>query len=66
MQFFNFGNDESFHFFKWVCESGLVDVQRLIDEAFQNAEHDKWLEIGTCVSWVVRDKLADLLQDVLD
>lgn len=71
MQFFNFGNSETFHFFKWVSESGQVvsengqDLQGLIDKAFQEAEGDAFFKMDVDVCYVVKEKLADLLYDVI-
>jgi hypothetical protein len=36
--FFNFGNDETFHFFHWICQSVHGGPDALIEEAFTQAE----------------------------
>jgi hypothetical protein len=67
VEFFDFGNSESFHFFKWLGEQpGERGPQALIARAFEAADTDKWLEMGACVSRVVRDKLADILGELLE
>jgi hypothetical protein len=33
VQFFNFGNDETYHCFRWVTEGGRVSPDRLIQDA---------------------------------
>jgi hypothetical protein len=65
MQFFNFGNDQTYHFFKWVTESGMVKPDELIAKAQQQVEGDEWFKMGMDVSSVARDKLSELLKDVL-
>jgi hypothetical protein len=67
IQFFNFGNDETFHFFKWVSESGQVTPATLIATAYHNSEapDDEHLEDeDICV--VARNRLAGLLADLLE
>src|SRR6478735_4101238 len=66
IEFFNFGSNETFHFFKWITESGQVDLQSLIDEAFKRAETDDFLEMGMGVCETVRPILADVLEEKLD
>lgn len=70
MQFFNFTNEETFHFFKWVTDSGQVDPKALIEEADSSVEADTehFEEEAICV--VARDILARplyvLLEDALE
>ena len=66
MQFFNFGSQETFHFFKWVTESGCLKTDELIAKAMQQVEGDEMFEMGVSVSDVARDKLAELLEEALD
>ena len=66
MEFFNFGNDETFHFFKWICESGQADANDLIANAYKEAEalaDDEFEEENICI--VVRNHLANTLRDLL-
>ena len=66
IQFFNFGNDETFHFFRWVSESGQVDPGTLIATAYEQADapDDEHFDADViCI--VVRDKLANLLEEVI-
>jgi hypothetical protein len=62
--FFNFGNEETYHFFMWVAEGGSVDPQQLILSAYDAAEksEDRLTAgvLGHC--HVVRKELARLLQ----
>jgi hypothetical protein len=63
--FFNFGNDETFHFFTWVT-GGDFDVPAMIAEAFHAAEtpdNEHSPDEDVCI--VVRDKLAARLEDLL-
>jgi hypothetical protein len=70
MQFFNFTNDETFHFFKWVTESGQVDPNALIAEAYSKVETDEEHFEGEDICVVAKDILAEqlsnLLEDALD
>lgn len=65
MQFFNFYNSATYHFFQWVCNSGRVDVESLVRGAFGLVEGDPWFEILD-VSTIAQDKLAGLLERILD
>jgi hypothetical protein len=72
IQFFNFGTDETYHFFKWITESGLVSTEQLIRDAYADAEkategsQDRDIEeaLGLCV--LVQEKLAGLLWLVVE
>jgi len=66
MQFFNFWNPQTFHYFKWLTEGGAVDCAALVAKAMERVEGDSWFEMGVCVSRVVRDKLAEDLEELLD
>lgn len=65
MEFFDFGNSETFHVFKWASsQCPQVDVPALIAKAFElAAEEEEGLEVDT--SHAVRDKLADLLEEAV-
>jgi hypothetical protein len=62
MEFFNFRNAETFHFFKWLCHSGCVDVEGLIELALQHSQAPELFELGFDLSRVAREKLAELLE----
>jgi hypothetical protein len=69
MQFFNFTNEETFHFFEWVTRGKQVDPEALIADAYRDAENDRegaliGEAMGIC--YLVRDHLADRLADVLE
>jgi hypothetical protein len=66
VQFFNFGNDQTYHFFQWVSRSGMIDPKELISKAMEQVEDDDWFKMGSDVSTVARDKLADLLEELLE
>jgi hypothetical protein len=66
MQFFNFMNEETFHFFKWICAGGAGGPEALVDRAFKAAEKpgpDDWPEMDIC--YVVKDRLRDELREIL-
>jgi hypothetical protein len=65
MQFFDFGNSETFYFFRWISESRLVSPNEMIAKAFGRAETDVWLKMGEDVSVVLKDMLAKELTDLL-
>ena len=68
MEFFDFGNSLTFHFFKWITESGQATPQILVTEAFEKAETDTEHFADEDVCIIVRDvlahRLAELLADV--
>jgi len=63
--FFNFGNQETFHFYKWIMESEQVNVNDLIAKAFTDAENDEWFKMGDDVCNAVRDALAAALEEMV-
>jgi hypothetical protein len=65
-QWFDFGSTETYWFCRWVRESGEVDVPALIAKAFEAVEGDEWFKMGADTSYIVRDKLADQLEEMLD
>jgi hypothetical protein len=66
MRFFNFGNAQTYHFFRWVCQGGKVDPDKLVARALARVEGSEWYRMGLDVSTVARDKLAEMLADVLE
>lgn len=66
VQFFNFGNDETFHFFRWVTDGGRVSSDELVTRALSQVDGDDWFKMGMDVSTVARDKLADSLSEVVN
>ena|SRR5438128_740977 len=65
MRFFNFSNDETFHFFKWVSESGRVNPTALIADAYAEIKpEENILDESCCV--LARDILADRLYDLME
>jgi len=63
--FFNFGNDETFLFFKWVCEGGEVDLQAMIDEAIREDKEGRRANDPPGLSDEVLDHLAGKLKGPL-
>lgn len=66
MQFFNFVNEPTFHFFKWVTESDQVDVDTLVRQAFDGVEKTESHQMGFSVSESAREALGKLLMHHLD
>jgi hypothetical protein len=63
MNFYNFHNNETYHFFVWLTESGTVDLSKLIRQAFDAVEGDPWYEMGDDIS---RVQLGGILQNLLE
>jgi hypothetical protein len=65
VEFFNFGNNETFHFFKWICESE-PGPDALIAEAERKAEtveHDEFEWEDIC--FIVRNRLMTKFGEIL-
>ena len=72
VHFFEFGSPETLHFYKWVTESGLVNVGAMIDKAFVEAlrdgpadEDNEPFDEGDDFHYEYQCALADLLEDLL-
>jgi hypothetical protein len=67
MEFFNFGNSATYHYFTWVRQCGQLNTAALIAKAFDRAATDRDMEvisIGTTDD--VQEKLAGLLREILE
>jgi hypothetical protein len=64
MEFFNFGNQETYHFFKWLTDSDPDWPEALINDAFRRAETTEDIP-GDDICFTVRDRLGEKLQEVL-
>lgn len=64
-EFFNFGNSQTYHFFKWVTHPNALDISKLVKEAFEAVEGDEWFQLD-CPSQVAKRKLAKKLGEILD
>jgi hypothetical protein len=64
MQFFNFGSNETYLFFEWVRRHR--DVATLVAKAMSQVEGDEWYEMDADVCYVARDKLHELLREILE
>ena len=56
-EFFNFGSDETYHFFKWMCDR--FDLKGRIADAFTRAEKLKRDESSDEDIWLKRDSSSD-------
>lgn len=69
VEFFNFGNDETFHFFKWICESRKFSPDALIVDAFKQAESLDVIEALKVdrgdICYVLKDRLGVMLENIL-
>jgi hypothetical protein len=63
MQFFNFGNSETYLFFEWVRRHH--DVATLVAKAMSQVEGDEWYEMDLDVCYVACDRLQELLREIL-
>jgi hypothetical protein len=64
MQFFDFYNRQTFHFFQWLTRSGLLDVQAMVDKALADAERDEWFPAKETTSEVACRLLAEQIEEV--
>ena len=64
-QFFNFTNSETYHFFQWLCHTDVVNVDELVSRAMNEVEGDEFYELGADVSSVARDKLVEILEELI-
>src|SRR5258708_5663223 len=58
-------NDQTYHFFRWVCASGQVDTEALVAEAFRTAEANADHSLEEDIRFAVRDRLAERLEQLL-
>jgi hypothetical protein len=68
MEFFNFGNSQTFHFFEYVTKSGKVPVDELMAKA-QDAIDEKDLDlydVCECLANEMVNVFADALDDAID
>jgi hypothetical protein len=64
-EFFNFGNDETFHFFKWIC-GNPAGPDALVRDAFRAAETPGEDEFpGEDICYAVRNRLRAKLEEIL-
>jgi hypothetical protein len=66
VEFFNFGNDETYHFFRWAIDGGCINPDELIAEALEQVEEDELYKMEMDVSSVAKDNLADILKERLE
>src|SRR5687767_7081480 len=62
-KFYNFWNPQTYHFFVWVTESGMIDPEALVLKAFTEVESSDLIELDT--SFALRETLANELLAVL-
>ena len=65
MKFFNFTNSETYHFFQWLCHTDEVAVDQLVKRAIDEVEGDAFFELGADVSSVAREKLVEILEELI-
>ena len=65
IKFFNFTNSETYHFFQWLCHTDQVDITALVKQGMDSVEGDAFYELGADVSSVARDKLVEILEDLV-
>jgi hypothetical protein len=66
MQFYNFTNDETYHYFKWVTESGQADPDELIQRAFARLEEEGPIVEGIDISYSLKKVLVAYLDEILE
>jgi hypothetical protein len=66
VQFFNFTNEETFHFFRWICEREPSGPESLVADAFQRAEHLDDTEFADeDICEIAKSRLAEQLEEIL-
>jgi len=65
MEFYDFVNQQTYHFFTWVTKGGMVDVSDLVAKAMEQVEGNYGFQIGMDVSTTAKRELADLLEERL-
>ena len=63
MQFFDFHNRQTFHFFQWLTRSGLFDVQGMVERALTDAEKDEWFPTTEATCEVACRLLAEQIEE---
>jgi hypothetical protein len=67
MEFFNFGNSATYHYFTWVRECGQLNTAALIAKAFDRVAADPGMEVlSVGTTHDVQEKLAELLREILE
>jgi hypothetical protein len=65
MQFFNFENNQTYHFFVWLSESGYIDTERLITKAWEAVKDNESFKKGADGFSVAKNILAGELAEIL-
>jgi hypothetical protein len=65
-EFFDFGSQPNYHYFTWLRESGLVNVEELVRRAFEQVEQNEMWQQGFCPSSVALDNLQTMLLDIFN
>ena len=66
MSDFNFVNQPTFHFYKWLKDGNYFNVSKLIEEAFEQLETDEQHALTDDTSLCLRNQLSQLLFDELE
>jgi hypothetical protein len=64
MEFFNFTNEPSYHFFQWLIYSGQVDVDALLHKTLADVKASELVEIDLATSLLARENLRRQLADL--
>jgi hypothetical protein len=63
LSFFNFVNQPTYDYFRWLMANKEVDLKALVAEAFRQTGDDPEDREGMAASWDTRDALAGLLEE---
>ena len=66
IRFFNFGNQQTYHFFQWVVHSKQVDYERLIARAFEQVAASAFMEMDLATAHLLKKQLEQLLRESLE
>jgi len=66
MQFFNFHNDQTFHFFNWVMDGGAVDASAMVAKALACPGNEDDQHMGRESAIAAHAKLRGWLIDLVE
>lgn len=66
VKFFNFENQETYHYFQWVVHSGLVDVDSLVARTFEKVGRPFCVETDLATAHLAKQELERLLHQELE
>jgi len=66
MHFFNFHNEQTYHFFSWIVNGGAVDAKAMVAKALARSGGDDGLKMGRESTEAAHAKLRGWLVDLVE